>query len=214
MAKDFRYGHKGNMQRRDNQARDNLLKENLAAHEFFKTDEKDVQDCPYCSKPVKYLSTAINVQGFNAPFHFDCVLKHIQETHKVGENQQITYLGKGTFGIIQTIKESPGFVIKEKIQIEDTLEVSEWKSELSSRIKKFEAVKESESKLLSEDVSQKANEKNNNLAKEIKEGSGNKEQESTKGREFNRSRDNRKMRGRDSSRFNKYRQNKKQAKDE
>lgn len=133
MRKDFHYGNRSNIQKKENQ-----IKENQEAHEFFKTDDDNVLDCPFCQKPVKYLSTAINVKGYSAPAHFDCVIKHIQDNYSLQPNQKISYLGKGVFGIIEAIKESPGFVIKEKIEIEDVQEESIWKQELASRIKNFE----------------------------------------------------------------------------
>ncbi len=112
-------------------------KEQQMAHEFFKTSEEDIQNCPYCEKPVKFLSTAIHVSGESNPVHFDCILERIQTRENLLENQKVTYLGKGSFGIIEKISESPGFKITKKIDIETDSEKALWRKEMSNRIQKY-----------------------------------------------------------------------------
>lgn len=116
----------------------NEFKENQMAHDFFKIDESSIANCPYCDKPVKYLSTAIQVKGSDLPVHFDCVLKKIEETETLLPNEKVTYLGKGVFGVIEKTEAQPGFIIKRKFEIEETQEPILWRKELSGRIKNWE----------------------------------------------------------------------------
>lgn len=92
-------------------------------------------DCPYCGKPIKFLNTAISVDGEENPVHFDCILTKIGETEQIASDESISYLGGGFFGIIRTIKESPGFTIRKKFKIEEIAEKPEWRKKMSSRLK-------------------------------------------------------------------------------
>lgn len=113
-------------------------KDQQLARDFFKTDEEQVKNCPYCEKPVKYLNTAITVPGLDYPVHFDCVLKKIEDEEQLSEDEKVSYLGKGTFGIIRATKDSPGFFVRKRIQIEPESDKADWRKEMSGRIKKFE----------------------------------------------------------------------------
>lgn len=115
----------------------NDLKEQQLAHDFFKTEEEQVQDCPYCEKPVKYLNTAVTVANHNNPVHFDCIIKKIEEDETLAPEEKVTYLGKGTFGVIRITKDSPGFFIRKRIQVEEENEKAPWRKEMSGRIKVF-----------------------------------------------------------------------------
>lgn len=134
-------GKSFNPSKRSNSSRPivvNEFKENQMAHDFFKIDENSIENCPYCDKPVKFLSTAIQVKGYDLPVHFDCVLKKIEESESLLPSEKVTYLGKGVFGVIEKTEEQPGFVIKRKIEIEETQEPILWRKELSGRIKNWE----------------------------------------------------------------------------
>lgn len=108
------------------------------AKDFFKTSDENIDNCPYCDKPVKYLNTAITVAGLDNPVHFDCIINKITEDEELSADEKVSYLGKGTFGIIRSTKDSPGFFVRKRIQIEPEIEKADWRKEMSNRIKKNE----------------------------------------------------------------------------
>lgn len=113
------------------------LKEQQLAHEFFKPLPDTVYQCPYCGNPIENLSNAIQLKGSQTPVHFDCAVEKIQTEHPLADGQQVAYLGKGAFGIIESTEEKPGFRIVLKIDMEDENEKSSWQKELASRIQQL-----------------------------------------------------------------------------
>jgi hypothetical protein len=91
--------------------------------------EIDFPLCPLCQKAVRDLASAITHKESGAPAHFDCILKTLRGVHAVQQNEKICYLGKGSFGIVQ-FRQNPGpmrFLIRKRIQYEDTEPVPEWR---------------------------------------------------------------------------------------
>lgn len=91
--------------------------------------EIDFPLCPLCHKAVRDLASAITHKESGDPAHFDCILKTLRSVHAVQQNEKICYLGKGSFGIVQ-FRQKPGpmrFLIRERIQYEDTEPVPEWR---------------------------------------------------------------------------------------
>ncbi len=58
--------------------------------------------CTICSKPIKAIAQALSGPGEDEYAHFDCVLEKIREDEKPTEKQKVSYIGRGTFAIIDT----------------------------------------------------------------------------------------------------------------
>ena len=90
--------------------------------------------CPICNQSVKFLLTAISVGEDNNPAHFDCVLKQISESEKLGPKEKITYIGNGTFAVVSG-KLGKDLIIKRKIEFEGKESKGEWRTRISRNLK-------------------------------------------------------------------------------
>ena len=71
--------------------------------------------CSYCDKVISNIANAI--KGEESYFHFDCIINKIKEDYKVKDSQTVSYIGRGSFAIIE--KNSDGELkFVETIQIE------------------------------------------------------------------------------------------------
>jgi hypothetical protein len=95
-------------------------------------------NCTICGKPIKYLYTAIEHGTDRSAVHFDCKLKELEEHEEIGPNEKISYLGKGTFGIIKYQSGSGGkkFTIRKRISVEEQNVQSEWRKELGKPVRR------------------------------------------------------------------------------
>ena len=85
--------------------------------------------CPICRRAVRDLTSAITHRESGQPAHFDCILKVLRSDNAVQQQEKICYLGKGSFGIVQ-LRENSGrssFLIRKRIQYEETEPVPEWR---------------------------------------------------------------------------------------
>ena len=77
-----------------------------------------VPRCPVCDQPVRDQKTAIVAPGGGgAPAHFDCALQELARREPLQPGEKITYLGKGTFGVV-LYRSAPGgapYVIRKRI---------------------------------------------------------------------------------------------------
>ena len=91
--------------------------------------EIDFPECPLCQKAVRDLTSAITHKESGRPAHFDCILKTLRSDNSVQQNEKICYLGKGSFGIVQFRQNAglPRFLIRKRIQYEETESVPEWR---------------------------------------------------------------------------------------
>lgn len=92
----------------------------------------DTPPCPICSKPLRFINSAIMHNETNQAAHFDCVLKSIRQTVDLQPNEKICYLGKGSFGVIQLRNpNSPmRFFIRQRIQYEAPDNKPEWRNDI------------------------------------------------------------------------------------
>ncbi|NCB01057.1 MAG: hypothetical protein EOM67_02685 [Spirochaetia bacterium] len=58
--------------------------------------------CNICGKPIQGIAQAISGPTKEEINHFDCVLRKITEDEKVMPPRKVSYIGKGTFAIIDT----------------------------------------------------------------------------------------------------------------
>lgn len=67
--------------------------------------------CPLCGKPVDLIAESItDPQGGHC--HFDCVLEQIKQQEHPAENQKISYLGSGCFGVCEKDAEGKWTIVK------------------------------------------------------------------------------------------------------
>ena len=71
--------------------------------------------CIYCGKVINNITSAI--KGEEGYYHFDCVIKKIKEEHNVKESQTVSYVGRGSFAIIEK-DENGALKFVETIQVE------------------------------------------------------------------------------------------------
>lgn len=57
--------------------------------------------CAICGKPIDLISQAIGGPGKEDLSHFDCMLSSLQESERLEENQKVSYIGNGTFAVIE-----------------------------------------------------------------------------------------------------------------
>jgi hypothetical protein len=92
------------------------------------TPEAPLAPCPVCQKPVRELSSAIAHRETGSPAHFDCILKVLRDEHQPADNENICYLGNGSFGVVQFRGGLPlGFFVRKRIQYEKTDAAPEWR---------------------------------------------------------------------------------------
>ncbi len=82
--------------------------------------EYDPINCSICEKPIESITQAFSSGEPGEIAHFDCVLRKLQEDEKLTERQRISYIGNGTFAVIEyKNKNSTGpFSIIKRFQIE------------------------------------------------------------------------------------------------
>jgi len=99
--------------------------------------KKDYPICPICGNSVKDINTAIAAEENEAPAHFDCIIKQLEEREQLEKDEKICYLGRGSFGIIKIRSGgSMKFFVRKRIQYEKEEKKFDWRRTISRRIKK------------------------------------------------------------------------------
>jgi hypothetical protein len=78
--------------------------------------------CPVCNKKIKDINLAVTHREKYIPAHFDCIIKEIASNESLAENEEVYYLGKGSFGILNFRNYSSNhtrFIIRKRIQYEN-----------------------------------------------------------------------------------------------
>ncbi|MBN2861408.1 MAG: hypothetical protein JXK93_14165 [Sphaerochaetaceae bacterium] len=68
--------------------------------------------CALCSQPIKAIAQALSGPGEGEYSHFDCVIRKITEDERPTEKQKVSYIGKGTFAIVDTNDEGHMVFVK------------------------------------------------------------------------------------------------------
>jgi hypothetical protein len=58
-------------------------------------------ECPYCGKPIRDLSAALNDRASGEPVHFDCVIARLGESEALDRGDALAYIGGGRFGVVR-----------------------------------------------------------------------------------------------------------------
>lgn len=77
--------------------------------------------CAVCGKPIDGISQAIGGPGEQDVSHFECILNSIAEEEQLQPGQKLSYIGNGTFAVLEYEKKrtSGKFTIVKRIQIEN-----------------------------------------------------------------------------------------------
>ena len=70
------------------------------------TDPMPVLECHYCGKPIEEIALAIADKDNGLPVHFECVTARIASEEKLENDETITYIGAGRFGIVSFARET------------------------------------------------------------------------------------------------------------
>jgi len=92
-----------------------------------------VSDCPYCGKPIKDITSAIEDQKTTIPVHFDCVVARIVKNETLEKGDAVVYIGGGRFGVVHFsgTQTAPSFRIKKILEWEDKENRAEWRKAIS-----------------------------------------------------------------------------------
>ncbi|AEV28349.1 hypothetical protein SpiGrapes_0494 [Sphaerochaeta pleomorpha str. Grapes] len=75
--------------------------------------QEPLEVCPICNKTIENIAEAFTSES-GGHSHFDCVLKKIAESETLAENQKVSYIGRGTFAVVEP-KEGGGFTFVKRI---------------------------------------------------------------------------------------------------
>ena len=67
---------------------------------IMNSDPLPVPTCPWCSKPIRDLSSAMADKESGVPVHFDCVAATITKGEVLEKGDTVSYIGAGRFGIV------------------------------------------------------------------------------------------------------------------
>lgn len=75
--------------------------------------------CPICNKNITNMMTALFDETNNQYAHFDCMYDKLKNKVSLEENERLSYIGNGTFAVIEDYRDSHSmkFKIKQKYQI-------------------------------------------------------------------------------------------------
>lgn len=107
------------------------LRDEDEAIRSYKGGEKPV--CPMCGLPIADMGSALVSREDGRPVHFDCALASLSEREKLADNERLTYIGQGRFGILEfaNMRDLRHFTIKKIIDWEDKDSRPEWREELA-----------------------------------------------------------------------------------
>jgi hypothetical protein len=74
--------------------------------------QEPVPECALCGKPIEAIAQAIRGPEPDMFNHFDCVLRKLAEEEHVLPSQKISYIGKGSFAVVETDTEGKFIIIK------------------------------------------------------------------------------------------------------
>lgn len=92
--------------------------------------------CSICGEPIQDITSALARPDDGTPVHFDCALKIVSEELKPGEGEQVIYLGKGSFAVVEKqAYQQRNLKISRRKDWENLEEKSEWRQELRTDVR-------------------------------------------------------------------------------
>lgn len=90
--------------------------------------------CPICGKRIEDMENAISDRQSGMPAHFDCIIARLSSSEDISENENIVYIGQGTFAVMRyDNKNDPKtFHIVRKIEWESRGGGIPWRHEISA----------------------------------------------------------------------------------
>ena len=90
--------------------------------------------CPKCNERITDMASAICDKASGQPMHFECVMKMLESSETLGQNEKIAYIGQGRFAILyyENMRDQRHFQIKKIIEMEDRDNRASWRDEMSS----------------------------------------------------------------------------------
>lgn len=73
--------------------------------------------CAFCGEKIDNIASAIKGSNADEFFHFDCIIKKLSQEEKLNEGEKISYIGRGSFGIIGKDEEGK-LIIRKTIAVE------------------------------------------------------------------------------------------------
>lgn len=96
---------------------------------------REYEVCPLTGEPITNILTAIADPETGRPANFDGVVERLAASEELQPNEQICYLGRGSFGILVDDKgKKPRYYVRKRFQFEDEHEKYVWRRELSPGI--------------------------------------------------------------------------------
>lgn len=83
--------------------------------EPLKRLQEPMPECLICGKPIDSIAQALGGEKEGTFAHFDCVLEQIRSEENLKADQKLSYIGKGTFAIIEENEEEKSFTIVKRI---------------------------------------------------------------------------------------------------
>ncbi|WP_052295817.1 hypothetical protein [Parasphaerochaeta coccoides] len=80
--------------------------------------------CIDCGRTIDTIASAIAGQEPGTYRHFDCVIDAIKREERLNENQSVSYIGRGTFAVIEKTEGTPGFTIVKRFAVEEAVAFS------------------------------------------------------------------------------------------
>lgn len=89
--------------------------------------------CARCGEPIQDLCSALADKSTGEPVHFDCVLKFLQDAERIGDNENLLYIGQGRFAVVtyDDPADKRKFTIIRHIEWEGRETRAEWRSEIA-----------------------------------------------------------------------------------
>ena len=74
--------------------------------------------CPKCNERITDMASAICDKASGQPMHFECVMKMLESSETLGQNEKIAYIGQGRFAVLyyENIRDQRHFQIKKIIE--------------------------------------------------------------------------------------------------
>ncbi len=135
--RDNRRNHENRDERdsRDNRSREAQQRQREEQEIFPREIISQEFVCPICNKQIVDLASSLADRKTGEPLHFDCILKQLQETEKLEQNQKITYIGQGRFAVVyfKNPQDTREFSIIRIIEWEEREKKFDWRSKIASQ---------------------------------------------------------------------------------
>lgn len=98
--------------------------------------DRPTPPCSICGEAIQDITSALARPNDGTPVHFDCALKLVSEDLKPGEGEQVIYMGKGSFAVVEKqAYQQRNLKISRRKDWENIEEKSEWRQELRTDVK-------------------------------------------------------------------------------